>query len=171
MTDRYAVFGNPIGHSRSPRIHAAFAEQTGEAIDYTAIEAPIADFAAAWGAFVEAGGSEVVLKCCMNLVLTGNPGTGKTTFSRLLFRFLHAYGILPRDVFVEKNALELKGQYVGQTTPQVKDAVAQAIEAKWTSHREIPTAFSRMHRQFCTGAQPRDRATKIKAVLEGLCKT
>ncbi|WP_110630587.1 shikimate dehydrogenase [Salinicola salarius] len=56
MTDRYAVFGNPIGHSRSPRIHAAFAEQTGEAIAYTAIEAPIADFAAAWGAFVEAGG-------------------------------------------------------------------------------------------------------------------
>ncbi|MEC8916248.1 MAG: shikimate dehydrogenase, partial [Pseudomonadota bacterium] len=56
MTDRYAVFGNPIGHSKSPRIHAAFAEQTGEAIAYTAIEAPIADFAAAWGAFVEAGG-------------------------------------------------------------------------------------------------------------------
>lgn len=56
MTDRYAVFGNPIGHSKSPRIHAAFAEQTGEAIAYTAIEAPVADFAAAWGAFVEAGG-------------------------------------------------------------------------------------------------------------------
>lgn len=56
MTDRYAVFGNPIGHSKSPRIHAAFAEQTGEAIDYTAIEAPVADFAGGWRAFVEAGG-------------------------------------------------------------------------------------------------------------------
>ena len=56
MTDRYAVFGNPIGHSKSPRIHAAFAEQTGEAIDYTAIEAPVADFAGAWRAFVEADG-------------------------------------------------------------------------------------------------------------------
>ena len=73
MTDRYAVFGNPIGHSRSPRIHAAFAEQTGEAIDYTAIEAPVADFAGGWRAFVEAGGrganvtvpfkQEVPVKC------------------------------------------------------------------------------------------------------------
>ncbi|OLO04795.1 shikimate dehydrogenase [Salinicola socius] len=56
MTDRYAVFGNPIGHSRSPRIHTAFAEQTGEAISYSAIEAPVTDFAVAWRAFAEAGG-------------------------------------------------------------------------------------------------------------------
>ncbi|WP_110666401.1 shikimate dehydrogenase [Salinicola halophilus] len=57
MTDRYAVFGNPIGHSRSPTIHAAFAEQTGEAMRYAAIEAPKADFAGAWRRFVAEGGS------------------------------------------------------------------------------------------------------------------
>ncbi|MEQ6916401.1 shikimate dehydrogenase [Halomonas aquatica] len=56
MTDRYCVFGHPVGHSKSPAIHAAFAEQTGERIEYTAIEAPLDDFAGAWRAFVAEGG-------------------------------------------------------------------------------------------------------------------
>jgi shikimate dehydrogenase len=56
MTDRYAVFGHPIAHSKSPQIHAAFARQTGQDMTYEAILAPKDGFAASVAAFVAAGG-------------------------------------------------------------------------------------------------------------------
>ncbi|MFN3751042.1 MAG: shikimate dehydrogenase [Thiobacillus sp.] len=56
MTDRYAVFGHPIAHSKSPQIHAAFARQTGQDMTYEAILAPKDDFAASLAAFIAAGG-------------------------------------------------------------------------------------------------------------------
>jgi shikimate dehydrogenase len=56
MTDRYAVIGNPIGHSRSPMIHQAFARQTGQDLDYATLEAPLGGFADVVDAFRSAGG-------------------------------------------------------------------------------------------------------------------
>jgi shikimate dehydrogenase len=56
MTHRYAVIGNPVAHSRSPQIHAAFARQTGEAVEYTRIEAPIEAFIEVASEFFRAGG-------------------------------------------------------------------------------------------------------------------
>ena len=77
--------------------------------------------------YVEATRDVKVLQKCLNLVITGNPGTGKTTLARLFARFMFAYGVLPRDTFVEKNGLEMKGKYVGHTAPTVKEAVAEAM--------------------------------------------
>src|SRR5688572_6057629 len=56
MTDRYAVIGNPVAHSQSPWIHAEFARQTGQDIEYLRIEAPLDGFARAVDDWRAAGG-------------------------------------------------------------------------------------------------------------------
>lgn len=53
---RFAVFGQPVAHSLSPRIHAAFASQFGIALDYQAIDTPADDLADALRRFADAGG-------------------------------------------------------------------------------------------------------------------
>lgn len=54
--DRYAVAGNPVAHSRSPEIHAAFAAQTGQSLVYERLLCPLDAFEASIRAFVAAGG-------------------------------------------------------------------------------------------------------------------
>ncbi|WP_374675940.1 shikimate dehydrogenase [Ideonella sp.] len=54
--DRYAVIGQPVSHSRSPAIHAAFAAATGQRLQYEALPAPLDGFEATLRAFAAAGG-------------------------------------------------------------------------------------------------------------------
>jgi len=54
--DRYAVFGHPIQHSKSPRIHSLFAEQTGQTLTYQPQDVPAEQFADAVTAFFASGG-------------------------------------------------------------------------------------------------------------------
>jgi len=55
LSDAYAVFGHPVGHSKSPRIHAAFAAATGQDMTYGAVEAPLGGFGQALTAFRASG--------------------------------------------------------------------------------------------------------------------
>ena len=56
MTERYAVIGNPVAHSKSPWIHARFASACGQDMRYERIEAPLDGFARAADAFRASGG-------------------------------------------------------------------------------------------------------------------
>lgn len=56
MNDRYAVFGHPIKHSKSPRIHQLFAAQTGQTLTYTAQEVAAEQFTTTATSFFTEGG-------------------------------------------------------------------------------------------------------------------
>lgn len=55
-TDRYAVFGHPISHSQSPRIHRLFAEQTGQQLTYSAEDVTPETFETSVNTFIRTGG-------------------------------------------------------------------------------------------------------------------
>lgn len=56
MTDRYAVIGNPIHHSKSPLIHREFARQTQQDMSYEAILSPLDQFVHTVRSFQNQGG-------------------------------------------------------------------------------------------------------------------
>jgi shikimate dehydrogenase len=56
VPDRYAVIGNPIEHSKSPQVHALFAQQTGQVMHYERLLAPIDSFAESVHEFIAQGG-------------------------------------------------------------------------------------------------------------------
>jgi shikimate dehydrogenase len=63
MTDRYAVIGNPIGHSKSPLIHSEFARQAGQDMEYGRLLGNLEDFAVEVRRFFGSGG------CGMNVTV------------------------------------------------------------------------------------------------------
>ncbi|MBM3336601.1 MAG: shikimate dehydrogenase [Betaproteobacteria bacterium] len=56
VPDHYAVIGNPIEHSKSPQVHALFAQQTQQAMHYERLLAPVDHFADSVHEFIAQGG-------------------------------------------------------------------------------------------------------------------
>ena len=63
----------------------------------------------------------------LHLVLTGNPGTGKTTIARLLSRLYHTLGILSKGHIIEATRPDFIGNYLGQTANKTRELCEKAI--------------------------------------------
>lgn len=63
----------------------------------------------------------------IHIVLTGNPGTGKTTVSRILGKLFFAMKLLPSDKVIEIDGLGLTAGYVGQTKDKVNELCDKAM--------------------------------------------
>lgn len=63
----------------------------------------------------------------IHIILTGNPGTGKTTVARILGKLFHAMKLLPSDSVVETSGLNLTAGFVGQTKDKVNELCDRAM--------------------------------------------
>jgi shikimate dehydrogenase len=118
----FAVFGHPIAHSLSPRIHASFAAQSGIPLHYAAIDAPPETFIAQLADFATSGGhganvtlplKQLAAAQCARLSDFANRAGAVNTLSRLdsgRWRGDNTDGAgLVRDL-TERHALDLRGR-------------------------------------------------------------
>ena len=72
-------------------------------------------------------GAGKVQQMSMNFILTGNPGTGKTSVARKMGEVLQAMDILPTSRVIEASRATLVGKYMGETPKIVNNMCDKAM--------------------------------------------
>ncbi|MDU1539715.1 MAG: AAA family ATPase [Paeniclostridium sordellii] len=72
-------------------------------------------------------GVNVELSQSLNMIFTGNPGTGKTTVARLIGNLMKNMGILKSGQVIETDRSGLVGQYAGETTKKTTEVFKSAL--------------------------------------------
>ncbi len=101
MTDHYAVIGNPVEHSKSPLIHAAFARQTAQDLQYDRLLGDLDGFNADVERFFAAGG--------MGLNIT-------VPFKEQAFRYADSLSERARSAGAVNTLLRADKQIIGDNT-------------------------------------------------------
>ncbi len=156
--DRYAVFGHPIGHSRSPDIHARFAAQTRQAMEYRAMDVPAENFQATLETFIQTGGrglnctvplKEIAFRACDTLSDRARRSGAVNTLNisetgQLWGDNTDGVGLL-RDLTTNLG-LSLKGKRIlilgagGATRGIIEPILASNPESLWIANRTIARA-------------------------------
>ena len=63
----------------------------------------------------------------IHMAFLGNPGTGKTTFAKLIADLFYKYNVLPTNKFINGNRSTLVARYIGHTAPKTRKAVNDAM--------------------------------------------
>ena len=82
----------------------------------------------------------------LHMIITGNPGTGKTTIARLLAEIYHELGLLDSNKIIEVNRSHLVGSFVGQSEEKTMNYIKEAVGGVLF----IDEAYS-LHRQDASG--------------------
>lgn len=184
---RYAVFGHPVAHSRSPRIHAAFGAQCGIALDYTAIDAPPESFADAVAAFARDGGrganvtlphKPVALALCRDVSERARRAGAVNTLIRAgdAWHGDNTDGIgLVRDL-AQRHGIALEGARVlllgaGGAAAGVAPALLDAGVARLSiSNRSVERAQALAHRLGIDDGEPRVHLCDWNALVEAAAR-
>ena len=95
----------------------------------------------------------------MNMIFTGNAGTGKTNAARITFEYLNALGMLEKAVFLEVSKSDFVGEAINDTAKRTNDIINSAIGGVLF----IDEAYS-----LCTGEDDKIGKEIVDALLKGI---